>query len=195
MGPLRRSLERAGWPTWATTYPSHRATIGELADEVATRLRRDHPRGELVAVTHSLGGILVRHLATAMPWRGLVMIAPPNRGSRLALAMRHLLPYRWAAGPAGQEIADGSSWPDPPQPFAVIAGVRGRSLRDPVSWISRGLGVLPADVPSDGTLAVEETQLPGMADFATVEATHNHILDHPLVHVWVRNFLEHGRLR
>jgi hypothetical protein len=192
---LRRHLERAGFATWAPTYPSRSATIAELSDELVERIRGDLD-GELAAVTHSLGGLLVRHMARRLPWRGVVMLAPPNHGSRLALAFRDHPLYRWFYGPAGGELAapplpDG--WPAPPRPFAVIAGTRGTSPANPARWLKRARAALPSEVPSDGTVAVEETRLEGMADFATVDATHTWIVNHPEARRLVVRFLEKGR--
>lgn len=192
---LRRHLERAGFATWAPSYPSRRATIAELADELTLRIR-DELDGDLAAVTHSLGGLLVRHMARGLPWRGVVMLAPPNRGSRLALAFRDHPLYRWFYGPAGGEIAEPpepDGWPAPPRPFAVIAGTRGDSPANPARWLRKARAALPPEVPSDGTVAVEETRLDGMADFATVDATHTWIVNHREARKLVVRFLDKGR--
>ncbi|MSP60410.1 MAG: alpha/beta hydrolase [Myxococcales bacterium] len=191
---LRRHIERAGFPTWSRTYPSRRMGIAELAREVAERIRADVP-GEVMAVTHSLGGILVRHMADLLPWRGLVMIAPPNRGSRVALALRDHPLYRWFYGPAGQEVTSPGGWPAPPTPFGVIAGTGGVSVGNPVSWLSRAMRLLPPEVPSDGTVAVDETRHPAAADFITAAASHTWIHDDPVVRDQVVHFLRNGLFR
>jgi pimeloyl-ACP methyl ester carboxylesterase len=192
VAPLRRAVERAGYPTWARTYPSRRMGIAELAATTAARIRADLGDVELAAVTHSLGGILVRHMAHLLPWRAVVMLAPPNRGSRVALAFRDHALFRWLYGPAGAELADPDGWPAPPSPFGVIAGTRGVERRaNPVTWVTRR--VLDASEPSDGTVTVEETRLPGMADFATVDATHTWILRHRTAQRFVLSFLDHNR--
>ena len=82
----------------------------------------------------------------------------------------------------------------PPTPFAVIAGTRAASLGNPTSWLTRALRLLPPDDPSDGTIAVRETRLPGMADFATVDADHTWLMNDPRVHAMVLAFLATGRL-
>ena len=42
-------------------------------------------------------------------------------------------------------------------------------------------------------MTVAETRLPGMSDFALVDASHTWILDHPRTGELVVQFLEHGR--
>lgn len=194
MGLLRGAVRRAGYPTWSRSYPSLWLSIGELADWVAQRVRADVPDGEIVGVTHSMGGIVARHMAGLLPWRGIVMIAPPNRGSRLAHAFKDNPIFQWYFGPAGQELPDPAGWPEPSAPFAIIAGTRGGSPLAPPGWVARASGVMPHDEPSDGIVTVAETKLPGMADFATVDASHTWIMNHPEVRAMVLEFLARGRL-
>lgn len=191
---MRRAIERAGFPTWSESYPSTAHGLRELAEALAGRIRRD-VSGDVMAVTHSLGGVLVRHMTAMLPWKGAVLVAPPNRGSRVALRMRGLPLYRWLYGPSGHEVADGAEWPAPPSPFGVIAGVRAVSIANPTSWLTRGAGLLPPTQPSDGTVSLDETRLDGMADFATVDASHTFIMDHPDVQRWTVRFLTTGRFR
>jgi pimeloyl-ACP methyl ester carboxylesterase len=190
---LRRHVAAAGFPTWACSYPSRRMPIAALADEVAARIRAEVGGGELMAVTHSLGGIVLRHMAERLPWQRAVMIAPPNRGSRIALLLGHHRLFRWFYGPAGQEVARADEWPLPRWPVGVIAGTRARSLTNPVSFVAHRLAAFPQGEPNDGTVAVAETLLDGMADFLTVDANHSFILRHPVVRAAVVRFLDVGR--
>lgn len=192
LAPLRREIEAAGFTTWSRTYPSRRGSIPEIASLVASRIREDLGGRPVVAVTHSLGGILVRHMASALPWQGVVMLAPPNAGSRLALALRDVPLFRWLFGPAGQEVAVPNDWPAPPAPCAVIAGTRKVGVASPPSWV--GARVLPPDEPNDGVVTVAETRLPGLASFATVDASHTWIMNHPETRRLVMSFLAGGRL-
>ena len=195
MDGLRRHLEAAGYSTWARSYPSRHLPIVDLATLLAQQIRDELPEEPLLAVTHSLGGILVRHMAALLPWRRVVMVAPPNRGSRVAQLFRDQPLFRWFYGPAGQEVADPDGWPAPPEPFAVIAGTRAFSPTNPTSWVTHPFKLLAEAGPSDGTVTVEETRLSGMADFATIDASHTLILRHPQVRAWIVQFLERGRFR
>ena len=173
---MGKALEQAGFATWSCDYPSRRTTIRDAAAEVADRIAAELPGRPLGAVTHSLGGILVRHMGErGLDWRRLVMLAPPSQGSQIAATLAHLPPFRWFYGPAGQELAaDPASWPPPPAPAMVIAGTRRRALVNPTSWVSHR--VFAESVEHDGTVAVDEARLPGAA-FATVDATHTIIMD------------------
>ena len=190
---LRRAVEDAGYPTWARSYPSRRLDLAALADWLAQAIREDLGEGPLFGVTHSLGGVLVRHLADRLSWRGVVMLAPPNRGSRVAGAFKDNPVFRWYFGPAGQQVERAQGWPAPPSPFGVIAGTASLSAAAPPGWLTRALRLLPPDEPSDGTVAVSETRLDGMADFTSVAASHAWIMNHPRVPELVLGFLEYGR--
>jgi hypothetical protein len=132
--------------------------------------------------------VIVRHLHDPrLAWQRIVMLAPPNRGSRLAATMQTNPLFRWFYGPAGAELADASQWPAPPAPFAVIAGTRRLSLTNVTSWTAGRL--FPAGVANDGTVAVDETRLPGMTAFAEVDATHTWIMNAPRVHALVAEYL------
>lgn len=187
---LAKAIEAAGHRTWSATYPSRRLGIDALAEQVAAQIRREAPADEYLAVTHSLGGIIVRHMRDLLPWRGLVMLAPPNRGSRLAHALKDQPIYRWIYGPAGQEVCHWEAWPPPPSPFAVIAGTRSTSLANPVSWVTKSAKFFPPDTPNDGTISVEETKLEGMCAHVTVDASHTFIMNHPEARARVLGFLE-----
>jgi len=119
------------------------------------------------------------------------MLAPPNQGSQLAAGLIGNPVFRWYYGPAGAELADGSRWPSPPAPFAVIAGTRSLALSNVTSWT---LGRrFPAGTRNDGTVAVDETRLYGMAAFAEVDATHTWIMNDARVEALIVSYLRTGR--
>lgn len=191
MAKLGKHLRTEGFDTFSRTYPSRRHSIAYLATELAEWIveqARDRP---ISAVTHSMGGVIVRHLHDPrIRWERIVMLAPPNRGSQLAGAIVKNPVFRWYYGPAGSELADGSSWPQPPAAFAVIAGTKSLALTNPTSWtVGRRFA---SGTQHDGTVAVDETQLPGMSAFATIDATHTWIMNDARVHSLVVQFLRAG---
>jgi hypothetical protein len=190
---LRRHLEAQGYPTWSRTYPSRSQPIEALADQVAGWIEADLAGHELVCVTHSLGGILVRHIGERAPFRRICMLAPPNTGSQVAEHVRRLPMFRWFFGPAGRQVASADAWPLPVAPTAVIAGTAGATLSNLPSLLVRGLGIFDPGEPHDGTVSVAETRLPDLADFATVPASHTWIMNHPETRALVGRFLEAGR--
>jgi triacylglycerol lipase len=191
MARLADHLAAHGFDTWCHSYPSRRAPIAEIARALADAIAREAPDRPLAAVTHSMGGVVARHLHDPrLAWQRIVMLAPPNQGSRLARELATRAMFRWFYGPAGRELADSSRWPAPPAPFAVIAGTRARALTNPTSWtIGRRF---PPGVANDGTVAVDETRLDGMTAFAEVDATHTWIMNDARVHRLVLRYLRDG---
>lgn len=191
---MRRHVARAGFDTWAKSYPSTRAPLDTLANDLDKELQRDHPGKEFHAVTHSMGGIVLRHMATC--WNRVVMIAPPNRGSRLARqliqrpATRRAFEYIY--GPSGHALARGGPWPELDAEVGVIAGTGGLTAHNPISWLSALMGVF-AGIEHDGTVAIDETHLPGMHDFIAIDTSHTWILEKRRTWELVQAFLERGQ--
>lgn len=191
MAKLGTHLRAQGFETWAKTYPSRKHSIAYLASALTDQLVEYAGERPLYAVTHSMGGIIVRHLRDPrLRWSRIVMLAPPNGGSRLAAGLVRNPLFRWFYGPAGRELADSSAWPEPPAPFAVIAGTRSLALSNVTSWtVGRRF---PPGIANDGTVAVEETHHPAMAAYAEVDATHTWIMNSLTVRRLVVNYLKNG---
>lgn len=193
MAGLARACAAAGFETCPIDYPSRDHSIADLTAFVTAEIVARHPGRALHAVTHSLGGIVFRHLQDRrLDWQRAVMIAPPNRGSQIAGALVGNPLFRWFYGPAGRELAGSAEhWPAPPCKFAVVAGTRRFAIANPTSWISqRRFG----DADNDGTVAVDETRLDGMSGFRTVDATHTTIMNDPEVQRLAIAFLRDGAL-
>ena len=188
---LDRRLREHGFATVRRTYPSRRHSIAYLAEAVTEWIVEAAAGRPVSAVTHSMGGVIVRHLHDPrIRWERIVMLAPPNQGSQLAAALIRNPVFRWYYGPAGSELADGARWPAPPAPCAVIAGTRGLAITNPTSWtMGRRFG---ASTRHDGTVSVDETRLPEMTAFAEVDATHTWIMNDPQVHALVLRYLAAG---
>ncbi|MEZ4365191.1 MAG: hypothetical protein R2939_02750 [Kofleriaceae bacterium] len=188
---MAAALRRAGFETWSQTYPSRRQTIGDAARSLTEAIVAVAGARPLLAVTHSLGGIVWRHMHDPrLRWRRAVMLAPPNAGSELARALSSRALFRWFYGPAGAELGAAEAWPPPPADALIIAGRRGRALTNPTSWtVARRFG---AQVAHDGTVAVDETRLPGLPPPVVVDATHTWIMNDAEVQAMTAAFLGRG---
>ena len=113
MAGMARYLRRAGYPVLNLGYPSRRHGIDHLVRSyLAPAVRRCTAQhgGPLHFVTHSLGGILLRHyLATHSLPEGsrAVLLAPPNRGSAVAEGLCGLPLPGCLLGPAARELGTG----------------------------------------------------------------------------------------
>lgn len=192
MRRLETRVRKAGYETWSRSYPSRRMGIRELADLVGRWIMEELPDRSLVVVTHSLGGILARHMGSRVPWSAVVMLAPPNQGSRVGQRLTRIQFLRRLLGPAGSEVSASGEWPELHCPVGIVAGTLGKSVWNPVSWVAQVRDGDLLDETSDGLLAVSETRMDGASDFATVPAGHTWIMNHPQVAPLVLRFLATG---
>ena len=94
MAKLDAFLRAHGFETWRRSYPSRRHSIAYLATALTEQLVEVAGERPLCGVTHSLGGIVVRHLRDPrLHWSRIVMLAPPGTegwASRLGSLVRPL---------------------------------------------------------------------------------------------------------
>ena len=192
MEAMADALREAGYTVCNVDYPS--------TDYPVETLAREHVRpaidncaagdGRIHFVTHSMGGIIVRYLATlpdAPPIGRVVMLGPPNRGSEVVDAIGDWAAFEWLNGPAGDQLGTApDSLPNRlgPAPFAVgvIAG------RHSINWINSAM--IPGS--DDGKVAVSRTRLAGMDDIVVLPVTHPLMMRDETVIAQTLHFLEHG---
>ena len=187
---LENSLEKEGYRVHNLGYPSTGVPIEEAAREVRKKVKEVAGGATINFVGHSMGNLVIRTmLREKLNGLGrIVMIAPPNQGSFMAQRLEKLDIFRWVFGPAGQQLpADNREFfkglPIPECEFGIIAGGRGTE---------KGYNPLLAG-DDDGTVRVEETKLPGAADFVLVHNTHTLILFDPETVQQTIAFLKTGR--
>ncbi|HEV7122718.1 MAG TPA: alpha/beta hydrolase [Rhodanobacter sp.] len=153
------------------------ARMAELADETAA----------VHLVGHSLGGLLALRACSeteALPPGRIVCLGSPLRGSAAARGVA-----RWGRG---GEILLGNNRQLMEQGFERWDGQREVGMiagRKPL-----GLGAMLGHFEGehDGTVAVEETRLPGLLDHCVVESNHTSLLFSPEVARLVAEFLRGG---
>ena len=192
--PMELSLEEQGYFVANVTYPSLSDSIESLAVEaVEEGLQRCSAQGlsRIHFVTHSMGGILVRQYLSQESIAGLervVMLAPPNQGSRFAdylgdspLGKLYEPDALAQLGTGDESVPRRLDAPD--FELGVIAGTR--NLRKLIPGA-------PSE-PSDGVVTVDETKTPGMKDFLLTPATHTTIVWNDEVQRQTAHFLRNGR--
>jgi len=190
MAVLRRRLEPHGFNVCDFTYPS---ITGSLTANVAALAEYldDVPGDTVHLVGHSLGGVLIcAMLESLMPARigRVVCLGSPLKGSRTAARLA-----RWPGGRRliGRCLADVHACGG----FAAWrAGVEAGSIagRIPLG-VGRLLGPFPE--PNDGTVAVAETEIGGLADHVVLPVSHVALLWSAAVAAQTEHFLLHGRFR
>ena len=196
MLPLKFALDRAGYRTVNQGYPSLALPIEELAaTHVPEALAKCAvPPGTPVHfVTHSMGGILVRHYLQdkRLPdGSRMVMLGPPNHGSEL---IGELADNSWFSvmGPAALQLGTGAgSLAANLGPVDVEIGIIA-GTRTGLDTILLQTAPLPG--PNDGKVSVASARLPEMQDFLAVDESHTFMLTDSLVIEQVIAFLADGR--
>jgi pimeloyl-ACP methyl ester carboxylesterase len=191
---MEAALREAGYDAVAISYPSLTKDIAGHADQLAALLDGLEDTDRVSFVTHSLGALVVRELLNRDgTWREkvtlgrVVMLAPPNQGSELAVALEPLPPYAWIGGPSAVDISEGPPFAALPADVevAVIAG----GTPD-----GRGFNPLLSG-NNDGVVTVTETELAGARDRMTVNTIHTVIASAPETITATLKFLDSGRLR
>jgi len=183
---LRDRLKGAGYAPSVFRYPSMHASLAQVTAALAARLRA---AGDTVhVVAHSLGGLVALETLQGgdeLPPGRAVLLGSPVQGSRAATAIA-----RWSLGPqllgslAIAELARARDrrWHGPRE-IGLIAGSR-----------SAGLGRVFAELPqpNDGTVCLDETDLPGATARLVLDVSHTGMLLSQAVAAATLRFLAHG---
>ncbi len=181
-------LAEKGYAIDNIDYPSRSAPIARLAEGVNERLKAEKAgtNAKLHFVTHSMGGLIVRHLVKEFrpPNLGrVVMLAPPNQGSEIADFLGDNFLFKKVYGPAGQDLRTRNESSGPVDfPLGVIAGTK--SI-DPISS-------LLLSGPNDGKVTVESTKVKGMTDHIILPVNHTFLMRDARVLRQIEAFLEKG---
>lgn len=194
MKKLEAALIESGYQVLNVDYPSRKHKVEKLSAEVipkAINECRNKTINKIHFVTHSMGGILVRHYLSSHKIKELgrvVMLSPPNQGSEVADKLKNFPGFATLNGPAGQQL--GTSEPSIPRQLGpadfdtgIITGNRTINL-----FLSL---LIPGD--DDGKVAVERAKLEGMQDFLVMPYSHPFIMKRKAVIQQVLAYLRDGK--
>ncbi len=200
MKALARHLRKhGGYEVFPVDYASLRSSIDDQAANLASIIRNLDGIQQIHLVGHSMGNIVIRRYlagndAPIDGWRPdnrigrIVMIAPPNHGSRQATQLADNALFQKVFGEAGQQL--GVGWESleprlatPRTEFGIIAGGTGNR-------VGFSPFLLPGD--DDGRITVETTRLAGASDFVTVSSIHELIGNDPRTFGYTLSFLANG---
>lgn len=191
MIPMALGLRHAGYETHVVTQVNLHRDIPALADLLRAEVerardeveRRTGARPDAHFVTHSMGGIVVRSMLARHTISGpnrVVMLAPPNQGSRVA--------ERWY-----DEILRLPWGPFDPL-HKLLPGGRGQcaTAGDPDAEFGVLAGVHPGE-EHDGKVHLDEARWHHAQDFRVVPYGHTFIMARPRVIEHTVSFLRTGR--
>jgi len=195
MWNMEHALRDAGYLTVNIDYPSRSKSIEQIAREHvpdAIEQCTIHNTETIHFVTHSLGGIVARAFIRAERLEQLgrvVMLSPPNKGSKVVDTLKDRWFYSWINGPAGQQLSTASnSFPNTLGPVDYPVGII--TGNDPAFFDVWFAKLIPGI--DDGKVGVEQTKLAGMTDFLVLAESHTYIMDSHRVQKETIYFLEHG---
>ena len=197
--PMAQYLRKSGgYLVFCIGYPSLFDDIGVHAQSLASVVAHLDGIDSIDLVGHSMGNLVIRHYlgdqtnaaAGRKPdprIKRIVMVAPPNNGSELAVERGDNLAFKAILGVAGQQL--GKRWPElaprlatPACEFGIIAGGKGDAS-----------GMLPTlSGDNDGIVSVASTRLAGARDFILVPELHFFILQSPVAMKYTLCFLKNG---
>lgn len=186
MAVLQRRLCECGFDARRFSYYSARLSPAQNAVRLNDFLWTVHSP-VVHFVCHSLGGLVVRHLFSRFPEQRpgrVVTLGTPHRGSFVAARLARIRPFRLLLGASLREglLGEAPPWQDA-RALAVIAGTRSLGTGELVSGLPK---------PNDGTVAVIETELPGMRTHVQLPVTHTGLLVSPIVAHYVCEYLKSG---
>lgn len=181
-------LKWDGYSVVNVNYASKAGSIEELALSAISSGLKAADGKRVHFVTHSLGGILVRHYLKNHKVENLghvVMLGPPNKGSSVVDDWNNFPGFELVNGVAGRQLStDEDSLPNRLGPVNFPLGIiAGSNNINPIFGQS-------FDGPNDGKVSVESTLVEGMSDHIVLHVTHTFMMNDDAVYKQVLSFLQ-----
>lgn len=192
MNKMEKALTADGYNVINVDYPSRSATIEKLSIDVFHMLEPQIKNAEKVHfVTHSMGGIILRHHLDHHEITNLgrvVMLAPPSRGSEVTDKLGGIKLYQWINGPAGNQLGTHGHplrLKVPEFELGIIAG--DRSINPILSMLIPG--------PDDGKVSLARVKPAAYTDYLELHVTHACMMRNPKVIAQTKHFIQHGTFK
>lgn len=200
MEPMADHLRSAGYDVISFRYASSRETVADHAaalHQIIQGLGSDV--SEINFAAHSLGNIVVRHYVADRNRvltekvdpriKRMVMLGPPNQGSRMARLLKSSTMFKLVAGASGAQLAEDwkalkSNLATPDFQFGIIAGGLGDEDYQPSNLLLPGR--------DDLTVSEQETKLVGARDFLVRPLVHSTMMKQQNVLEATTTFLKRG---
>ena len=181
MQPMAEHLESEGYQSIPFRYASSRRGVADHAEKL-NRMIANLPAEvtEINFAAHSLGNIVIRHYVADCNKsekqkldariNRMVMIGPPNQGSRMARLLKNSVAFKLIGGASGAELSIGwdqlsKNLATPEFEFGIIAGGYGAEESPWSNILLPGL--------DDFTVSEKETMLVGADDFLVKPLLHS----------------------
>ena len=180
MKKLEKVLSKEGYIVINLDYPSRKEKIENLSNNYLKKVLLDKctdKNKKIHFVTHSMGGIIVRYFLTKNKLKNIgrvVMLAPPNKGSKLADFLTKSSLMNYTLGPALKQLKTDK-----------------KSLPQKIPLPKYEVGIIASKY--DEKVSVENTKLKNMKDFLLVPSTHTYIMNSGKVVKAIQSFLKKGK--
>lgn len=195
----RHHFARAGYATYAFSYPSVRGRLAHNRNALA-RFVDDLPERKIHFTGHSLGAVTIVSMLDSLGWQlqgktlgRIVLAGPPFQDTRAGRALvggRNARPVlgRLGGALAGRALQDWLTSGRPSVPEGVELGVIAGD-----ATIGLGRVIVPGLArPHDGTVSVEETRVTGAREHLVLPVGHTAMLMSPLLVRRMLRFIESG---
>lgn len=177
MQEFERKLNRASYQVINVHYPSRSFPVDVLAADAVGRgvsYCRGQQASKINFVTHSLGGIILRYYLSTQSIDELgrvVMLGPPNQGSKLVDALLPVPGFKFYSGPTGVALGTDEN--------SIVANLG--AVDFDLGVIAGRTNILPINAffisrPNDGIVTVESTKVEGMNDHRVMPVTHTFMM-------------------